>query len=349
MVKILHYLNQFFAGIGGEEKAGQEVLFIAGAVGAGLVIENAFKARGVEYGTIVCGDNYFHEQEEDALQAMRSAIERFQPEIFLAGPAFNAGRYGLACAKVCSWVHDYWRIPALTGMHEENPGTKEIGRHVFVLQTGASAAAMQESLNRFSRLIERLLAADEKGVDNFRAEYCLAIPRRFTVRGAAPDYVRATDLLLAKLRGQLYESEIPRIEAKRHAIPNLTADLSNTTVALVTEGGLVPKGNPDRLESSRGTRYFKYGLSGREDLRRGEFEAMHTGYDTATVDQDPDRIVPLDAMRVLEKAQRFKKLHDHYFVTTGTGAMPSKMEEIGAGIASELANSGIGAVILTAT
>jgi hypothetical protein len=29
--------------------------------------------------------------------------------------------------------------------------------------------------------------------------------------------------------------------------------------------------------------------------------------------------------------------------------MPSKMEEIGAGIADELASSGIGAVILTAT
>jgi glycine reductase complex component B subunit gamma len=349
MVRILHYLNQYFAGIGGEEKAGQEVLFIAGAVGAGVVIENAFRARGVEYGTIVCGDNYFHEQEEHALQAIHAAIERFQPDIFLAGPAFTAGRYGLACAKVCSWVHDYWRIPALTGMHEENPGTKEIGRHVFVLQTGASAAAMQESLNRFSRLIERLLAGDENGVDNFRAEYCLPIPRRFTVPGAAPDYVRATDMLLAKLTGQAYESEIPRTETKRYAIPNLSAGLADTTVALVTEGGLVPKGNPDRLESSRGTRYFKYGLSGREDLQCDEFEAMHTGYDTATVDQDPDRIVPLDAMRVLEKAQRFKKLHDHYFVTTGTGAMPSKMEEIGAGIASELANSGIGAVILTAT
>ncbi|MGH7810772.1 MAG: glycine/sarcosine/betaine reductase selenoprotein B family protein, partial [Candidatus Binatia bacterium] len=30
MVRVLHYLNQFFAGIGGEEKAGQEVLFIPG-------------------------------------------------------------------------------------------------------------------------------------------------------------------------------------------------------------------------------------------------------------------------------------------------------------------------------
>jgi len=349
MVKVLHYLNQFFAGIGGEEKAGQELLFIPGPVGAGAVIENELKSHGVEYATIACGDNYFHEEEEKAIRAMGAALERFQPDVFLAGPAFNAGRYGLACAKVCSWVRDNWRIPAITGMHEDNPGTKEVGRHVFVIQTGASAAAMRESLKRYTLLVERLLAGNETAVENFRAEHCLSIPRRFTVRFGAPDYVRAVNLLLTKLNGQPYESEIPRVEAKRHLIPNLTGSLTDTTVALVTEGGLVPKGNPDRLESSRGSRYFKYSLNGREDLRRGEFEAMHTGYDTSTVDQDPDRIVPLDAMRVLEKARRFKKLHDYYFVTTGTGAMPSKMEEIGAGIAEELASSGIGAVILTAT
>ncbi len=349
MVKVLHYLNQFFAGIGGEEKAGQELLFIPGPVGAGAVIENELKGHGVEYATIACGDNYFHEEEEKAIRGMGAALERFQPDVFLAGPAFNAGRYGLACAKVCSWVRDNWRIPAITGMHEDNPGTKEIGRHVFVIQTGASAAAMRESLKRYTLLVERLLAGNESAVENFRAEHCLSIPRRFTVRSGAPDYVRAVNLLLTKLNGQPYESEIPRVEAKRHPIPNLTGSLTDATVALVTEGGLVPKGNPDRLESSRGSRYFKYSLNGREDLRRGEFEAMHTGYDTSTVDQDPDRIVPLDAMRVLEKAGRFKKLHDDYFVTTGTGAMPSKMEEIGAGIAEELASSGVGAVILTAT
>jgi glycine reductase len=90
-------------------------------------------------------------------------------------------------------------------------------------------------------------------------------------------------------------------------------------------------------------------LAGLDDLKCGEFAAMHTGYDTSMVDQDPDRILPLDAMRELEKAQRFKKLHERYFVTTGTGAMPSKMAELGAGIAGELANSGVNAVILTAT
>src|SRR3990170_8973045 len=252
MVKVLHYLNQFFAGIGGEEKAGQELVFIPGPVGAGAVIENELKGHGVDYATIACGDNYFHEEEEKALRAMGAALERFQPDVFLAGPAFNAGRYGLACAKVCSWVRDHWRIPAITGMHEDNPGTKEVGRHVFVIQTGASAAAMRESLQRYTLLVERLLAGNETAVENFRAEHCLPIPRRFTVRADAPDYVRAVNLLLKKLNGQPYESEIPRVEAKRHSIPNLTGSLTDATLTLVTEGGLVPKGNPDRLESSRG-------------------------------------------------------------------------------------------------
>src|SRR4029434_3915790 len=251
-MKVLHYLNQFFAQIGGEEKAGHEVLFIPRPVGVGGVIENTLKDHDVEYATVACGDNYFHEEEEKALSAIRAALEQFQPDIFLAGPAFNAGRYGLACAKVCSWVRDNRRIPAITGMHEENPGSKEIGGHVFAIQTGASAASMQESLKRFSLLIERLLAGDENAIENFRAEHFFPIPRRFTVRSGSPDYVRAVDLLLEKIKGKPYGSEIPQFEAKQHPIPNLAGYLKDATVALVTEGGLVPKGNPDRLESSAG-------------------------------------------------------------------------------------------------
>ena len=204
MIKVLHYLNQFFAGIGGEEKAGQEALFLPHAVGIGSVIENAMQAHGVEYATIVCGDNYFHEAEQEALRAIGLFIDEFQPDLFLAGPAFNAGRYGLACAKLCSWVRDNWRIPAITGMDENNPGTQEIGRHVFVVQTGASTASMAEALKRYTQLIEKLLAQDPAAAESFRAEYCLQIPRRFTVKTDRPDYVRAADLLLSKLSGKPY-------------------------------------------------------------------------------------------------------------------------------------------------
>ena len=118
---------------------------------------------------------------------------------------------------------------------------------------------------------------------------------------------------------------------------------------MVTEGGLVPMGNPDRLESSRGTKYFKYSIKERDDLKAGEFEAMHTGYDTSTVNADPDRLIPVDAMRRLEREGNFARLHDYYYVTTGTGAMPAKMQELGVGIAEEIFASGINGVVLTAT
>jgi betaine reductase len=349
MVKILHYLNQFFAGIGGEENGGQEFVFLPKPVGPGILLRDLLKNRDIEYATIVCGDNYFHEHEEAVLASLTEVMTQFAPDLFIAGPAFHAGRYGLACAKTASFVRERWGMPALTGLYEDNPGTREIGRHVFAIQTGASAASMPSTIKRFADLATLLLNKDVERLETFKEEFCLKIPRRFTVQVAAPDSVRAVEMLLAKLRGAAFESEIPRIEAAPHPIPGAIQDLSQATLAMVTEGGLVPMGNPDRLESSRGTKYFKYSIKERDDLKPGEFEAMHTGYDTSTVNADPNRLIPIDAMRKLERAGNFGRLHDYYYVTTGTGAMPAKMQELGAGIAEELSASGVNGVVLTAT
>ncbi len=349
MVKILHYLNQFFAGIGGEDKAGQQFSFLPQPVGPGVLLRDLLQNHEIEYATVVCGDNYFHEHEEAVFASLTAVMTQFAPDLFVAGPAFHAGRYGLACAKAASFVCERWGLPALTGLYEENPGTREIGRHVLVIQTGSSAASMPATIKRFADLLKLVLKNDRESIARFKEEYCLQIPRRFTVQAAAPDSVRAVEMLLAKLRGVPFESEIPRVEAVPHPIPAAIPDLAQATVALVTEGGLVPKGNPDRLESSRGTKYFKYSIEGRDGLKSGEFEAMHTGYDTSTVNAAPDRLVPVDAMRQLERAGNFGRLHDYYYVTTGTGAMPAKMQELGVGIAQELSASGVNGVVLTAT
>jgi glycine reductase len=349
MVKILHYLNQFFAGIGGEEKAGQEFVFLPKPVGPGILLRDLLKNRDIQCATIVCGDNYFHEHEEAVLASLAEVMTQFAPDLFVAGPAFHSGRYGLACAKTASFVRERWSVPALTGLYEENPGTREIGRHVFAVQTGSSSASMQSTIKRCADLAALILDKDVERLKAFKEEFCLKIPRRFTVQAAAPDSVRAVEMLLAKLRGAAFESEIPRIEVAPHPVPAAIQDLSQATLAMVTEGGLVPLGNPDRLESSRGTKYFKYSIKERDDLRPGEFEAMHTGYDTSTVNADPDRLIPVDAMRSLERAGNFGRLHDYYYVTTGTGAMPAKMQELGAGIAEELSVSGVNGVVLTTT
>ena len=70
---------------------------------------------------------------------------------------------------------------------------------------------------------------------------------------------------------------------------------------LITDGGLVPKGNRDRIEGTAATRWGSYNLEGSDDLRGEDYEVSPGGYATRFVQEDPDRLVPLDAMRELEK------------------------------------------------
>ena len=61
---IVHFLNQFFAGLGGEEAADVAPSRIEGPVGPGRGLEGAGLPIDV---TISCGDNYFGEHEAAAL------------------------------------------------------------------------------------------------------------------------------------------------------------------------------------------------------------------------------------------------------------------------------------------
>ena len=51
--------------------------------------------------TVICGDNYFAENIEAATRGGEGPDAPYRPELLLAGPAFNAGRYGIACGAVC--------------------------------------------------------------------------------------------------------------------------------------------------------------------------------------------------------------------------------------------------------
>ena len=53
--------------------------------------------------------------------------------------------------------------------------------------------------------------------------------------------------------------------------------LGNAVVALITEGGLVPKGNPDRLESAKATHYFKYRIADATSMEEDAFESVDRG------------------------------------------------------------------------
>jgi glycine reductase complex component B subunit gamma len=126
-------------------------------------------------------------------------------------------------------------------------------------------------------------------------------------------------------------------------------ELNKALVALVTESGVVPIGNPDRLETWNASKWFKYSIAGVADLACGQFQAWHGGCDTTWTDADPDRAVPLDAARLLEKEGIIGRLYDYYYVTTGNMANIKTMARIGAEMAQDMTAQGIQAVILTAT
>ena len=43
---------------------------------------------------VVCGDSYFNENLEKVQEELLEMIKGCEPQLFIAGPAFNAGRYG---------------------------------------------------------------------------------------------------------------------------------------------------------------------------------------------------------------------------------------------------------------
>jgi glycine reductase len=348
MIAIVHYVNQFFAGIGGEEKADAPFEMREGAVGPGRALQMLLGERAKIVRTLVCGDNIFHEKRDAVIEAALNALQAAQANLLVAGPAFNAGRYGLACAALCAAAKETLGLPVITGLFPENPAVEVYHDRVVIVPTANSAVGMREALDAIARVGmklatgEQLRPAAEEGIIplGYRANWIVE----------SPAATRAVNMLLAKMRAQPYQSEValpPQAERVKPAAP--VPDLSHATVALVTEGGLVPFGNPDHIESSSATRWARYPLPMLAANDGANFKSIHAGYDARWVNADPDRIVPLDAARALERAGAIGKLHEYFYVTVGTGMSVAHATAIGSAMAKQLIADGVQAAIVTST
>ncbi|RMF85312.1 MAG: glycine/betaine/sarcosine/D-proline family reductase selenoprotein B, partial [Nitrospinota bacterium] len=154
-IRVMHYLNQFFGGVGGEEKANLPVQVRRGAVGPGQLLQQTLGDQGTLVATLIAGDNFFVEEEEAAAQAVGEALQAYQPHVLVAGPAFASGRYGLACARICKQAQEQG-IPAVTAMTPDNPGLITFRRHIIAIPTGTSPVEMRSLMNRMSRLALKL-------------------------------------------------------------------------------------------------------------------------------------------------------------------------------------------------
>ena len=343
--RVVHYINQFFANIGGEEMAHIEPELREGIVGPGMALNTAWKGEAEIVNTIVCGDSYFAEHEAEAKEKILGWVKEIKPDFFIAGPAFNAGRYGYACANICVAVQELG-IPVLTGMYQENPGA-DYKEKILIVATRDSAAGMRQAAPTMAKLALKIMNGEKLGASCEDGYMNNGIRVNFfeKERGAK----RAVDMLINKLNGKPFVTEYPMPSFDRVAPNHAIKDLSKATIALCTSGGIVPKGNPDHIESSSASHYGEYNIAGVDDLTSETIETAHGGYDPIYANEDPDRVLPVDVMRDLEKEGKIGKLHDYYYATVGNGTAVASAKKFAAEYAQKLLAAGVDAVIMTST
>ena len=152
-------------------------------------------------------------------------------------------------------------------MHAENPGFPAAGTSVHTVPAADSAVGMEEALVAAARLGLRLARGEDIG----SAEDEGYLPRgiRYNETAELPTSRRAVDMVLRKIKGEPYRTELDVRALEEIAPPEPVSDLKKARIAIVSEGGMVPPGNPDRFAGSRNGNWAAYSFEGKDALPGG--------------------------------------------------------------------------------
>jgi len=350
-VRVMHYVNQFFAGIGGEEKADAPVGFFEGPVGPGKRLQSLFEDLAKIAVTAYCGDNYFAEHIDEALSSILQIARDRDVELLVAGPAFASGRYGFACAETCHFVSTSLGLHCVTAMHPENPGVETYRQHknrrVFLFPTTEAVLGMENALSSMAHFVSKLAAGSAVGPpsDEGYIPRGLRLDEVATNSGAA----RAVTMLLDRLSGRPFATEIPIESLEVVPTAPRIVNLGDVCLALVTTSGVLPPGNPDGFRGYQNTKWAKYSVEKLNSMQDASWDVIHGGYNTEFMRRNPNYGVPLDVCRELERMGLFSRLHPYFYATPGARGLLSVMQAIGREIVTDMKAQGVGAALLVAT
>ena len=246
-------------------------MLVEGAKGPGLLLEKLFPQIAISH-TLIFGDNYLAGDTTAGLARIHDLLaplfsdKHKQPELVLAGPAFNAGRYGLGCGAICKAIQEDFNIPAVTAMYPDNPGVDQFRRDIFIAQSAENVIGMEDGVRKMVSLGLKLVRREKvnPGEDDY-------IPqgRRQNVFADRTGARRAVDMLLQKIAGKPFVTEYPMPVFDRVEPAPPIKDIRQARLALVTSGGIVPLGNPDRIEAANAQRFGAYPLQGPDPADAG--------------------------------------------------------------------------------
>lgn len=314
----------------------------------GLVsVSQAMQAQiqgGEIVATIICGDNYAVAHEEELTDKITALIKEKHIDLVIAGPAFNAGRYGMACGIVCK-IAFYNDVPAVSGMFEENPGLELYRKFGFIFPTANNAGGMRKALPQMAAFVNALIRGD----NIYDSEACGYFKRGirhyfFTEKTGA---VRAVDMAVKKALGQEFKTELEMPHFTRVPISPAIKDLSKARIALISTCGPVPTGNPDRIEAHTASKWATYEIADYGGIDLPNTEVAHGGYSPINVTNNGNRAMPVDALVELEKEGYIGEFYKKIFVTVGNSMPVDRASKFGKEIARALRDAEVQGAILT--
>lgn len=347
MKKVIAFVNQFFGQVGGEEMAGMAPELREGMVGPALAMQAQLKDGKVTH-TIICGDNYMASNTADALATIKGFLSGLEFDMLIAGPAFNAGRYGFSCGEVCKLVQNEFGRLAVTSMSDTNPGAELYRKDVYIVKGSPSAAGMRKDMSKMMSLANKLLNGEELLGADAEGYFPRGVRKEVPYPGGKNAADRVMDMLLAKLNGQPYVSEY-KVEQEEAVKPLPAIDVKGKRIAFVTTGGFVPMGNPDRIASGSCTHYGKYFIGDQTELKSGDWISVHGGYNVNYVAENPMLLVPLDAFHKHMEEGHFASLHPYVYSLSGNQTTKGDSQRMAREILADLRNDGVDAVIVGST
>ena len=347
-LRVVCYINQFFAGLGGEEMAHEGLHVYDGAKGPAMGMSAFWKEEMEVTRTIACGDNFFNlEENYEAIKPrLLELVREANPDVVVAGPAFNAGRYGVACGKFCDLITSELGVPSVTSMFPTNPAVEMYLRKTVIAEAAETAAGMRTTLPVLAALALKLAKKEPLGAA--AKDGYIPTGVRINELDEQSAAARVVDMLVKRIKGEPFTTEVPLRKDERVPATPPIDDASKLRFALVTTGGLVPKGNPDKLRQYASVSYGTYPIDV-ATFNSENYESVHGGYDTTAVNRDPQRLIPYNAALELKSRGVIGSLAPYFLSTCGIGTNVGMGRKLGADMAAQLIADGVQAAILTST
>ena len=214
--RVVHYINQFYAGLGGEDTASVGLSTKDEAVGPGLMLAEVLGDEYEIVKTIICGDNTIAEKPEEIIPQILRIVEDEKADLFVAGPGFNAGRYGLGCGLAVASVTEKLHIPAVTALYAENPGTDLYKNRGYILQTDNNARDMKNAVTKIADFAKKLVSSEQ--IKDGQTEGYHGSGPAIQIDYSIPSAKRGIDMLLDKINGRPFRTEV--LMPNRYRFPN---------------------------------------------------------------------------------------------------------------------------------